>query len=77
VGEFEDSALLKAFGQKGFGVFAVPSVIEHEVASAGGARILGRTEEIRERFYAISAERRLKHPAMIALSDAARTRLFG
>jgi len=77
VGEFEDSALLKAFGQKGFGVFAVPSVIEHEVASQGGARLLGRTEEIRERFYAISAERRLKHPAVIALSEAARTRLFG
>ena len=77
VGEFEDSALLEAFGQKGFGVYAVPTVIEREVASQGGARILGRTEEIRERFYAISAERRLRHPAVIALSEAARTRLFG
>jgi len=76
VGEFEDSALLKAFGQKGFGVFAVPSVIEGELASQGGTRILGRTEEIRERFYAISAERRLVHPAVLAIRAAARNDLF-
>ncbi len=76
-GEFDDSALLKAFGAAGAGVFAAPSVIERQVARQHGVRLLGRTDEIRERFYAISAERRLKHPAVVALSEAARTKLFG
>jgi LysR family transcriptional activator of nhaA len=75
-GEFDDSALLKAFGAAGNGVFAAPSAIEREVARQYGVRILGRTDEIRERFYAISAERRLRHPAVVVLSDAARTRAF-
>jgi LysR family transcriptional activator of nhaA len=77
VGEFEDSALLKAFGQEGLGVFAAPSVIEREVARQHGVRAVGRTGEVRERFYAISPERRLKHPAVVALTEAARERLFG
>jgi LysR family transcriptional regulator, transcriptional activator of nhaA len=76
-GEFEDSALLKAFGQAGIGVFAAPSVIEDEVARQHRVRVIGRTDEVRERFYAISAERRLRHPAVVALSEAARTGLFG
>jgi len=77
VGEFEDSALLKAFGQDGVGVFAAPSVIETEIARQHGVRVLGRTDRIRERFYAISAERRLKHAAVVALTAAARAELFG
>jgi len=76
-GEFDDSALLKAFGGSGAGVFAAPTVIEREVARQHQAVVLGRSEEIRERFYAISAERRLKHPAVVALSEAAREKLFG
>ena len=77
VGEFEDSALLEAFGQDGVGVFTAPSVIEKEVVRQHAVRVLGRTDKVRERFYAISAERRLRHPAVVALTAAARERLFG
>jgi LysR family transcriptional activator of nhaA len=77
VAEFEDPALLKTFGQAGRGLFAAPSVIEREIARQYGVRIVGRTDEVRERFYAISAERRLEHPAVVALTRAARDKLFG
>lgn len=77
VGEFDDSALLKTFGQAGAGVFVAPSVIAREVARQHGVRQIGRTEEIRERFYAISAERRIRHPGVVALSTAARDAMFG
>jgi len=76
VGEFEDSALLKVFGQNGDGIFAAPSVIEKEVQSQYNVQVVGRTEAVRERFYAISFERVIKHPAVTAISDAARQSLF-
>ncbi|HSR36950.1 MAG TPA: transcriptional activator NhaR [Desulfurivibrionaceae bacterium] len=76
VGEFDDMALLKAFGQAGDGIFAMPSVIEEEVRSQFGVEVIGRTEEVRERFYAISVERIIKHPAVVAISKAAETALF-
>jgi len=72
VGEIEDSALLRTFGQAGAGVFAAPSVIEREVVRQHRVRVVGRTADIRERYYAISAERRVKHPAVVAMTDAAR-----
>ena len=75
VGEFEDSALLKVFGQSGAGLFAVPSAIDAEVRRGYGVRLVGRVE-IRERFYAITVERKLKHPAVVAISEAARRKLF-
>lgn len=74
--EFDDSALLKTFGQSGVGAFAAPAAIAEEIARQYGVQEIGRTAEVRERFYAISAERRLKHPAVIAISQAARERLF-
>jgi LysR family transcriptional activator of nhaA len=77
VAEFEDPALLKTFGQDGRGLFAAPSVIEREIVRQYGVRVVGRLDEVRERFYAISAERRLEHPAVVALTRAARDRLFG
>jgi LysR family transcriptional regulator, transcriptional activator of nhaA len=77
VGEFDDRALLMTFGQAGAGVFAAPTVIEHEVVKQHGVRLLGRTTEIRERFFAISADRRLTHPAVVALTNAARHAMFG
>jgi len=70
-GEFDDSALLKAFGSRGLGFFAVPTLIEKEVCAQFHVSVLGRTEEIRERFYAISVERRLRHPAVVAMAEAA------
>jgi len=75
VGEFEDSALLKVFGQLGAGLFAMPSAIDADVRSRYEVRLVGRVE-LRERFYAITVERRLKHPAVVAISEAARRELF-
>ncbi len=76
VGEFQDSALLKTFGQAGLGVFASPTVTEKEVRRQYGVSVLGRAESVIERFYAISVERRLKHPAVVAIAEAARDKLF-
>ncbi|MCX6550279.1 MAG: hypothetical protein NTY02_04595, partial [Acidobacteria bacterium] len=66
----------EAFGQAGAGVFLAPSVIEREVSRHHDARVIGRTDDIRERYYAISADRRLRHPAVVALSQAARNAMF-
>ncbi len=76
VGEFEDSALLKVFGQQGLGLFVVPTIIEAEVQRQYGVDILGRVEPIRERFYALTVNRRLRHPAVVAMSKAAQQVLF-
>lgn len=76
VAEFQDNALLKAFGQAGHGVYVAPTAIEREVRRQTGGAILGRSEQVRERFYAISAERRLKHPAVVAISAAAHGEVF-
>jgi LysR family transcriptional activator of nhaA len=76
VGEFDDSALLKVFAQTGMGIFAAPSAIESHVRQVYGVHVIGRTSEVRERYYAISVERRLKHPAVVAICEAARSRLF-
>lgn len=77
VAEFEDSALLKTFGAAGAGVFAAPSVIERDVARQFGVVPIGRLEQVKERFFAISVEKRLKHPAVVAISENARHDLFG
>lgn len=77
VGEFEDSALLKVFGQAGAGFFAVPTVIADEVARQYEVQPIGATRDVVESFYAISAERRVRHPAVMAICEAARSELFG
>ena len=77
VHEIEDSAVLKVFGQHGEGLFASPAAIEEEICRQYRVKTVGQIEEIKERFYAISAERRLKHPAVVKISEAARTTLFG
>jgi len=74
VGEFDDSALMSAFGQAGAGVFPVPLTTVQDVMRQYEVIELGRTLEIRERFFAISVERRLSHPAVLAVSEAARRR---
>lgn len=76
-GEFEDSALLKVFGQAGVGLFAAPTVIEKEVQRQYSVKVVGRVESVRERFYAISVEKKVKHPAVLAIADEARQKLFG
>ncbi len=76
VGEFEDTALMKVFGQDGMGLFPAPSVIEKEVCRQYSVKVVGRIDDVRERFYAISVERRLKHPAVVAVCESAREKLF-
>jgi len=75
-GEFDDDALLAAFGSRGLGFFAAPSVIEKDVTSQLEVVPIGHAEEVRERFYAISVERRLRHPAVVAMAESARERTF-
>jgi len=77
VGEFDDSALAKVFGKAGCGFFAAPAAIEEDVKRQYGVRVIARVDEVRERFYAISVERRLKHPAAVAIAEGARGELFG
>ena len=75
VGEFDDSALMSAFGQAGAGVFPAPLTVASAVMRQYGVVELGRTNDIRERYFAISVERRLSHPAVVAVSEAARKSL--
>lgn len=77
VAEFDDSALLKVFGQDGMGLFPSPTAIEQEVCRQYGVVPVGRIAAVRERFYALSGERRIRHPAVSAICDAARAELFG
>lgn len=77
MGEFEDSALMTVFGQAVGCVFPAPAAIERDVSRLYGVRVVGRTEAVRERYYVISAERRLKHPGVVAMTTAARDQLFG
>ncbi len=76
VAEFEDRALMKAFGEGGTGVFTSPTTVEEDVQAKYGVRAIGRADDVRERFYAISAERRIKHPAVSAITEMARSELF-
>lgn len=77
VGEFDDSALMMAFGREGRGVFCAPAVLEPEVIAQYGVQIVGRSDEIVEDFYAISVERRVTHPCIVAIAQAARGAIFG
>ncbi|MCS6286260.1 MAG: transcriptional activator NhaR [Nitrospira sp.] len=72
VGEFEDSATLKAFGQTGYGLFPGSTVMEKEICRQYCAQVVGRLDGVKQRFYAITVERRLKHPAVLAIVEAAR-----
>ena len=77
VGEFDDSALLKAFGQAGSGLFVAPTAIADYVCTQYGVRTLGAIDAVQEQLYAITTQRRLTHPAVIAISQAARNEVFG
>lgn len=76
VGDFEDTALMKVFAQAEHGVIPAPTAVKDEICYQYGLEVLGQVPEIVERFYAITVERRLKHPAVVALSDAAKSELF-
>ncbi|MEQ1683395.1 MAG: transcriptional activator NhaR [Burkholderiaceae bacterium] len=77
VGEFDDGALMKAFGREGRGVFLAPAVLERETCEQYGVQVLGRTDELVEEFFAISSERRINHPCVSAITNSARGQLFG
>jgi len=76
VAEFEDRALMKVFGEAGVGIFTAPRVVEDDVVTKYGVAVIGRTDEVKERFYAICAERRIKHPGIVAITEAGRSRLL-
>ncbi|UJR82400.1 transcriptional activator NhaR [Sandaracinus amylolyticus] len=75
-GEFQDYALLGAFGRAGVGVFAAPSVIEDEIREQYRVQRVGELEDVRQRFYVITVDRRIKHPAVLAITERARDELF-
>ena len=77
IGEFDDSALMKAFGQSGSGIFVAPSVIASEVCAQYGVQVLGQTDAVTESFYAITVERKVRHPGIVAITEGARNQLFG
>ncbi len=72
VAEIADSAVLGVFGQAGLGLFATPTVIAEEVCRQHGLRVLGALDGVTEKFYAISVERRITHPAVLAISAGAK-----
>lgn len=76
IGEFDDAALLKAFGAEGRGVFMSPSVLETETCEQYGVQVLGRSDELVEEFFAISVERRITHPCVSAITAPAKGRFL-
>lgn len=76
VGEFDDSALMTAFGRAGVGAFPVPTVIEEEYRADGGTQVLGQAAEVRTEYFAISVERKLSHPCVLAITASARSRFM-
>ena len=76
IAEFDDSALMKAFGQEGAGIFLAPAALEAQVESQYQVVAIGRIDEVKERFYAISVERRVTHPVVSTVLKTARESLF-
>lgn len=77
VGEFDDSALIKAFGQAGAGLFVAPTALATHVCEQQHVLAAGRIDSISEQLFAITTERRLTHPAIVAISQVARDEVFG
>lgn len=76
IGEFDDGALMTAFGRKGRGVFMAPSVMETDIVEQFGVEVIGRSDELVEEFFAVSVERRITHPCVVAITKTARGQLF-
>lgn len=74
--EFDDGALMKAFGRQGRGVFAAPAVLAAEIARQYEVVVIGTAQDLMEEFYGISAQRRITHPAVAAVTQSARSELF-
>jgi LysR family transcriptional activator of nhaA len=76
VAELDDAALVHELGAAGVGAFAAPDVIEKEVRRRYAVRPIGRTDDVRHRYYVISLERKIRHHAVIAICDVARKHIF-
>ena len=76
IGEFQDSATLKAFGQTGHGLFPGSAVMEKEICRQYQVQVVRRVDAIKQKFYAITVERRLKHPVVMTLFDTARREIL-
>ena len=76
VGEFDDSALMYAFGEEGKGIFPAPSVFAREFRDRYNVQVVGHLPSVRQHFYAISVDRRIQHPAVAAIVEAARQAIF-
>ena len=76
VAEFEDSALLKVFGQAGRGIFPAPTVVGEQVKAQYGVREIAELEDVKDRFFAVSPERKIKHPAVAHIVERAKGDLF-
>jgi LysR family transcriptional regulator, transcriptional activator of nhaA len=76
VGAFDDLALMTDFGRAGVGIFPAPSVIEKEIETQYNVRVVGRLPDLKERFYAVAAERKIKNPIVGAITSAARREVF-
>jgi len=76
IGEFDDSALMKEFGQAGAGFFVSPSVIADDIVRQYGVDDVGPLPGLHEKYYVVSTERTLKHPGVVALTNEARNRVF-
>lgn len=76
VGEVEDMAMLQTLGEHGLGLFFAPTVVQKEICRRYSVVCIGELERVHERFYAISVERRITHPAVRLIADQARRRLF-
>lgn len=72
IAEFDDSALLKAFGEAGKGFFPAPTAMTRQVEDMYHVKAIGEIKDVSERFFVISPERKLKHPAVVAITEAAR-----
>jgi len=76
IAEIEDTALMKVFGQHGRGIFAAPIIVADEIRKTHSVHLVGRAEEVREEFYAITVERRITHPAVVAIAETVRDGLL-
>jgi len=74
--EIEDSALLKTFAAAGVGLFVAPTPVKTEIERQYGMELVGRIDAVRERFYAVTIHRKMKHPGVTAILESARDWLF-
>jgi len=76
VAEFEDAALMKVFGQAGRGVFPAPTIVKDQICENYGVKVIAELPQVRERFYAVSPERKIRHPGVARIVESAKSGIF-